>query len=323
MPSRRIPLYVHIAYLFVGLLLTFAIVSNGYQFLQNREQMVNGAKKHFELVRQLALSELDALYRPTVSTVSLLAHQRLMRAQTVEARLDSLQFLVAALDSQPALTSLYMGYDTGDFFMIRPWRDEAALIPLFNPPAGTRWIVQSIQVIDGQTVGEHLFIGADFQVIERRARPDYRYDPRSRPWFVSAKERGGLYVTDPYLFFSTGQPGVSFAHPTENGSGVAGADITLNSLNALLLALKATPDSRIALLNAKDEVLSWQKGAPQMMDAGAGKLRLPHLDELQAPILQRLVNTLNQAAEDSLSFQTAGDDWQASALPCPPLAGKP
>lgn len=44
MPSRRIPLYVHIAYLFVGLLLTFAILSNGYQFLQNREQMVSGAK---------------------------------------------------------------------------------------------------------------------------------------------------------------------------------------------------------------------------------------------------------------------------------------
>lgn len=95
MPSRRIPLYVHIAYLFVGLLLTFAIISNGYQFLQSREQMVSGAKKHFELVRQLAISELDALYRPTVSTVSLLAHQRLMRAQTLEARLDSLQFLAA------------------------------------------------------------------------------------------------------------------------------------------------------------------------------------------------------------------------------------
>lgn len=322
MPSRRIPLYVHIAYLFVGLLLTFAILSNGYQFLQNREQMVSGAKKHFELVRQLAISELDALYRPTVSTVSLLAHQRLMRAQTLEARLDSLQFLAAALDSQPALTSLYMGYDTGDFFMIRPWRNEAVLVPLFNPPAGTRWIVQSIQVIDGQPLGEHLFIGQDFQVIERRARPDYRYDPRGRQWFIAAKQHGDLYVTDPYVFFSTGQPGVSFAHPTENGSGVAGADITLSSLNALMLELKATPDSRIALLNAMGEVLSWQKGAPQMLDDGTGKLRLPRLDELQAPILQRLVSTLNERTEDGLSFQAAGDDWQGIRIALPTVGGQ-
>ena len=80
MPSRRIPLYVHISYLFVGLLLAFALVSNSYQFMQTSALMVNGAKKHFELVGQRAIAELDALYRPTVGTVSLLAQQQLIDA---------------------------------------------------------------------------------------------------------------------------------------------------------------------------------------------------------------------------------------------------
>ncbi|MBB6341896.1 HD-GYP domain-containing protein (c-di-GMP phosphodiesterase class II) [Pseudomonas fluvialis] len=322
MPSRRIPLYVHISYLFVGLLLAFALVSNGYQFMQTSALMVNGAKKHFELVGQRAIAELDALYRPTVGTVSLMAHQRLIHADNLQERLDSLQFLITALDSHPAVTALYMGYDSGDFFMIRPWRNEPALMSLFQPPSGTQWLVQSIQVVDGKPVGEHVFIGLDYQVIERRAKPDYQFDPRSRPWFLSAKQRGDLYVTDPYRFFSSGQVGVTFAYPAENGQAIAGVDVTLQSLNTLLQEIKVTPGSSIALLNAMGEVLGWQKGAPEMIDAGGGKMRLPRLSELPAPMLQRLVSELNQTGKDDLTFTVAGDNWQGIRIALPTVGGQ-
>ena len=322
MPSRRIPLYVHISYLFVGLLLAFALVSNSYQFFQTSQLMVNGAKKHFELVGQRSIAELDALYRPTVGTVSLMAHQRLIRADNLQERLDSLQFLITALDSHPAITALYMGYDSGDFFMIRPWRNEPGLMELFQPPSGTQWVIQSIQMVEGKPVGEHLFIGLDFQVIERRVKPDYQFDPRSRPWFLSAKQRGDLYVTDPYRFFSSGQVGVTFAYPAENGRAVAGVDVTLHSLNTLLQEIKVTPGSSIALLNAMGEVLGWQKGAPEMIDAGGGKMRLPRLSELQAPMLQRLVSELNQTGKDGLTFTVSGDDWQGIRIALPTVGGQ-
>ncbi|PAV49557.1 chemotaxis protein [Pseudomonas sp. HAR-UPW-AIA-41] len=322
MPSRRIPLYVHISYLFVGLLLAFALVSNSYQFIQTSELMVNGAKKHFELVRQRSIAELDALYRPTVGTVSLMAHQRLIRAKNLQERLDSLQFLVTALDSQPSVTALYMGYDSGDFFMIRPWRNEPALVTLFKPPAGTQWLVQSIQMVDGKAVGEHLFIGVDFQVIERRLKSDYQFDPRTRPWFLSAKQRGDLYVTDPYRFFSTGQVGVTFAYPAENGLAVAGADVTLQSLNTLLQEIKVTPGSSIALLNPMGEVLGWHKGAPELIKAADGSMHLPRLGELPAPMLHRLVSELNQTGKDDLTFSMEGADWQGIRVVLPTVGGQ-
>ncbi len=322
MPSRRIPLYVHISYLFVGLLLAFALVSNSYQFIQTSELMVNGAQKQFDLVGQRATAELDALYRPAAGVVSLLAHQRLMRAKSLPERLDSLQFLITALDSHPALTSLYMGYDSGDFFMIRPWRNEAGLIKQFQPPPATKWLIQSIQVKDGSTVGEHLFIGEDFQIIERRPKPDYQYDPRSRPWFAAAKQTGALHVTEPYAFFSTGQTGVTFAYPTENDMAVAGADITLQSLDAVLEEQKVTPDSRFALLNSMGEVLSWHGGALDMIDTGNGKMRLPRLSELAAPMLQRLASELNQTGRDDLTFSVSGDEWQGIRIALPTIGGQ-
>ena len=322
MPSRRIPLYVHISYLFVGLLLAFALVSNSYQFMQTSALMVNGAKKNFELVGQRAIAELDALYRPTVGTVSLLAQLQLSDADNLQQRLASLPFLITALDSHPAITALYMGYDNGDFFMIRPWRNEPALAALFQAPAGTQWLVQSIQVVDGKPVGEHIFIGLDFQIIERRLKPDYQFDPRSGPWFLSAKQRGDLYVTDPYRFFSSGQVGVTFAYPAENGRAVAGVDVTLQSLNTLLQEIKVTPGSNIALLNAMGEVLGWQKGAPEMIDDGRGKMRLPRLGELPAPMLHQLVSELNQSGKDELTFAVAGDDWQGIRIALPTVGGQ-
>lgn len=322
MPSRRIPLYVHISYLFVGLLLAFALVSNSYQYVHTSELMVGTANKQFDLLGQRTTAELDALYRPAAGLASLLAHQRLMSAKSLPERLNSLQFLITALNSHPAVTALYMGYDSGDFFMIRPWRNEPGLLKQFEPPAATKWLVQSIQVIDGKPVGEHLFIGEDYQIIERRARPEYQYDPRSRPWFSAAKQDVALHVTEPYAFFSTGQIGVTFAYPAENDQAVAGVDITLETLSALLNEQRVTPDSRIALLDAMGQVLAWQGGAPGLIDAGSGKVRLPRLSELQAPMLQQVVSEFHRTGQHDTVFDVAGNSWQGMRIDLPVIGGQ-
>jgi hypothetical protein len=52
----------------------------------------------------------------------LLSLQRVTTATSLKERLDSVEFLREALDSSAALSSLYVGYDNGDFFLARPCR---------------------------------------------------------------------------------------------------------------------------------------------------------------------------------------------------------
>ncbi|WP_010176269.1 HD domain-containing phosphohydrolase [Pseudomonas sp. PAMC 25886] len=319
MPSRRVPLYVHISYLFVGLLLLFALINLSYQFLQTKRFMADEARSRFEIAGQLTLKELQSLYGPAELTVGLLSQQRLMSATTLDARLDSLPFLVTMLKAQPAVRGVYMGYGNGDFFMLFRGNENPTQDPTLAPPPGTAWTLQNIQAQGGRPVGEYLYLNADLSVMERRPDPTTQFDPRTRSWYTGAKSAGALFVTPPYPFFGTEEVGVSFAQPTQNGAGVAGIDISLHSIDQLLLSTKITPGSHLTVLNTKNEVISSEKGS-RLIATGKGENRLAHLDELSLPVTRQFVAAATAQRSDQLSLSTADGEWQGMRVELP-LAG--
>ena len=47
---------------------------------------------------------------------------------------------------------------------------------------------------DGTRRGEYRFYTANSTLVERRNQPDYRFDPRQRPWYVAVAGTGGLGI---------------------------------------------------------------------------------------------------------------------------------
>lgn len=318
MPSRRIPFSVHISYLFIGLLVGFAAITNTFQFSETRRLVTEEVGHRYQLIGQAAIADIQHTYRAAALGAALLAKQRLMRASSLEQRLESLPWMATALQAQPNANALYMGYENGDFFMLRPWRGDPRLQELFDAPAGTGWMVQSIQVQDGKMVGEHLFFTPEMALIERRAKPDYQYDPRTRDWYQKALLSDGLYVQPPYIFSSTGEVGSTFANEADNGLAVAGVDITLRSVNNIMLKSKVTPDTRIALVNAKGEVLSSQEGSVQMVPTADGKGRLPTLADLELHMLEKFIRETPAGATGARHFEDdEGNDWEGGAFVLP------
>ncbi|WP_028455812.1 HD domain-containing phosphohydrolase [Chitinilyticum litopenaei] len=323
-PPRKphpIPLYIHISYLFIGLLLIYAIATGWYQFRQTSQLLTDNAKGRFEQIARLTASEVQSAYFPALTTAQLLAKQRLMYAETVEQRLDSLGFLVTAIERQPAVSSLYMGYDNGDFFMLRPYRDEPVFRDMFKPPAGTRWIVQSIASQGEQRVGEYLFFDASLTQLDRRPAAEYRYDPRQRSWFQGATARTSPLVTPPYYFFTSKAVGVTFAMRTDNHAGVAGVDIELHALGKLLQELRMTPNSSLALLGPSGSILASHLGEAQIARAADGKVRLKTLAESGAAELRALHPQTAMPANQSFAFHSDGGNWLAMRTEMPLLDG--
>ncbi|MGY2293008.1 HD domain-containing phosphohydrolase [Pseudomonas sp. SDO528_S397] len=319
MPSRRVPLYVHISYLFVGLLTLFALINFSYQYLQTKRLMADEARLRFDVAGQLTLKELEGLYRPAELSTSLLSQQRLILATTLEERLSNVPFLVTLLTSQPAITNVYMGYSNGDFFMLLRGHENPTLDARFSPPTGTQWIAQNVEVRNGKTTGEYLYLASDLSVLERRAQPDYQYDPRTRAWYTGANAQQNVFITAPYPFFENQEVGVTFARTTQNGGGVAGVDISLRSIDQLLRSTKITPSSHLTILNQNNEVISSERGT-QMIDTGNGKVRLAHLDELRLPVTQQFVAAQASQHSDHLTLNTADGEWQGMRVDLP-LAG--
>lgn len=86
--------------------------------------------------------------------------------------------------------------------------------------------------------------------------PDYRFDPRTRPWYQEAKNTGLASLSEPYAYYTTQELGVTLSQLSHAGDAVVGIDVVLEQLSRSLADLRVTPHARIALVNARQEVLA-------------------------------------------------------------------
>jgi sigma-B regulation protein RsbU (phosphoserine phosphatase) len=80
---------------------------------------------------------------------------------------------------------------------------------------------------------------------------DRGYDPRRRPFYTLAKERGKLSWTAPYMFFTQGVPGISCVIPVNNSKGqmrgVFSVEFDLNALSEFVSSLSISEHSSVFL----------------------------------------------------------------------------
>ncbi|MBM5572725.1 MULTISPECIES: HD domain-containing phosphohydrolase [Deefgea] len=312
--QNKVPFYIHIAYLFIALLLGFALLSGWNQYQATSVILKQSADRQFRLTAQAALEEVEGIYKSGALTTQLLAQQRLMYAKTLAERLDSLGFISTSLSNNPAVGAQFIGYDTGDFFMVSMYRGHAAIQKRFNPPNGTRWIVQSITHPAGQIRGEYLFYDDQLKLIEQRIDPNYQYDPRVRDWYKAKATPGQLIVGQPYYFASSGLVGITFSQQTSNQLAVAGSDLQLARINEFLLQHQVTPDTRLALLDHNERVIASHSGTPKLITEADGQSRLPKLFSYDAPVLKAFLNMPQGKADNASTFASEhGEAWEGLA----------
>ncbi|MBS1221945.1 MAG: domain S-box, partial [Proteobacteria bacterium] len=95
----------------------------------------------------------------------------------------------------------------------------------------------------------------DFNTLRAEEWRDSDYDPRFRPWYRGAmalEREDGLYWTDPYLFSSTRDPGITAAvrwrDPANQRDYVAAVDLKLLDLSRFTRELRISPNSRVAII---------------------------------------------------------------------------
>ncbi|MGR2682756.1 HD domain-containing phosphohydrolase [Chromobacterium haemolyticum] len=318
--KRTISLQLHIAYLFIGLLLSFAFISSIYHYRQETRLLLDAAGNAMEQAGNQTSQQIDQIYQSSAAFVELLSYQHLMQANTLNKRLDSLSFLMIGMKRLPWLTSSYIGYENGDFFMLRRWRSDFSSNKLFHAPAGTGWIVQSITHTSTDILGEFVYLNDDGKILAREARSDYRFDPRSRNWYKTAVDFPVLVTSEPYLFYTTKKSGVTLSLRGINNRAVAGADIQLDDIGRILQKLRMTPHSTLALTSDQGAVISSDLGSGEAKVEKNGKLSLPKLIEINNLVLNQLLQLKQE--NKSLMFSVNNENWQGTILSVPVPGGK-
>lgn len=139
------------------------------------------------------------------------------------------------------------------------------------------------------------------------------FDPRTRPWFDLALEADGTGVwTAPYVFFSSGLPGVTRAQavPVEGGEDiVVGIDIRLEALSTFMGDRQASPNGGSFILDRQRSVVAYS-GEGQVTDSN----ELASADQLDDPpvgFVSELIGELNgEDLNEFLSGSVEGQDYQ-------------
>lgn len=83
------------------------------------------------------------------------------------------------------------------------------------------------------------------------------YDPRTRPWYKAAMEKGELTVTLPYVDVLTGGLFIAMARPLANGvEGVVSADVSVTDVVDKLMSLSARWTSQLWLMDTNNQLIA-------------------------------------------------------------------
>src|SRR5262245_22455479 len=303
---RRHPLRVHIATVFLVLLLVACGVIAWTNYDQGRRLVLSSAEDLFEQIEQRSTGDVERLRAPVATVVDLLSRGPLMEAETFAARMRHVDRLAEVLIRHESLSAVYVGYFNGDFFLLRPLRDEE-MRKIFKAPRHAAYLVQSVER-RGRLRARFVLLDSAFNVISESAPTDYDFDPRTRPWYKAALKDTELVQTDPYVFFTIRVVGETLARRAEHGRAVVGADLTLQGISTALAKSRATPSTQLAIFDGKGNVIAYSDPRNLVTPVSGGALAIARVSEI-SPVIALAAQT---AASDTAGMRTVeveGRSW--------------
>ncbi|MEN3109812.1 HD domain-containing phosphohydrolase [Uliginosibacterium paludis] len=312
----RIPLHVLAAAGTTLLLILVAVVLAWSSYRNTREVVSSTVDESIRHASVALRGKVRGILQPAENQLDLLVFSAIVKAATVEQRLASVPMALAVLAANPLLDTWYVGYPDGAFVLFRALRDRA-LRSVYHAPDDAVLMVQSIGMgRGGVPEGEYFYFDSQGRVLQHRPRPTYRFDPRTRNWYRMALGHRQNVLTEPYLFYTNREVGITLAREASPGV-VVGLDATINDIGSELSELRITPGTRVAVIDRGGQLIAVDE--PRVTGDrydDNGELRMAWLEETNVPALTEA----QYLPADSVQRQyvTIGKrDWELISLPVP------
>jgi adenylate cyclase len=122
------------------------------------------------------------------------------------------------------------------------------------------------------------------------------YDPRLRPWYIGAAKTKKVYWSEPYVFFETGELGITVSIPVfskldDQLIGVVGADIPLTGLSEFLRTLDLTENELALIIDNSNSIVACSDKINIVVEKSGVQIR-KKIDELAMPEIQKALKSM-------------------------------
>lgn len=274
------------------------------------------ARQLFASAATAAESKLETVLGEALIIADAVAATPVLGAIPRDDGLDhpALPVLIHSVESFPRLYSAYVGYDDGSFMQVINADGDRRITDIHDAPTATRFIVRTITSQDDARIERWTFLAHSGAVLGRRAVPDPAYDPRARPWFESASDAGAT-LSDPYVFNSLQEPGITASRRLAAGPGIFGVDITLDALNTFIDTYEGVPLGGLIIIDAERRIVATGTEAGRLVALPAGALQTAPESITTIPESVTILGGPSPIVAVRRPWSTAGvRDWQIAVI---------
>jgi diguanylate cyclase (GGDEF)-like protein/PAS domain S-box-containing protein len=210
------------------------------------------------------------------------------------------RYFMPVLKALPQATSVVAGTSTGQAWLLLQqaddrWRNRMTDLPRWGP---RHRIIEHAP--DGSRTSHWSTLS---------------YDARMRPWYRAAlspakpgrpEEPGAVRWTEPYLFFTTGDPGITASTRLRLKDGrdlVLGLDLMLRDLSEATMSSRVGLRGTVLVVTSDWRVLALPARPPQVSDSDWTRRILRPISELGLPSLDRLRAVWQQSGQPDTVFR--------------------
>ena len=282
---------------------TFAVTTTS-TYISSEKVLNEHARDIMENIAGLAMEKsqnhLSHAYGAAVLTRRLLA----ANVVSVDVKdIDALErYFLDQLVIYPHFAGIYFGKPNGDFFYVSRNGQRS--------PGGFRTKIISHQ--NGIRTTRLKWRNQNLESIAEELDPDDTYDPRTRPWYKKVSDKKTIVWTDPYIFFTSQNPGITVAGPTYNElnqlEGIVGVDLEIDQLSTFISDLKIGKNGRAFMINNNGEVVAFPdlEKIKTQNPADSQSFRLVKIQELDAILSRQAFSSVGllKNAEGRYSLNT-------------------
>ena len=308
----RRPLHAHIAVIFIILTTGVGAILGWFNYHQNTCVILSSAERVFDQISHELLLDFKSAYGPVVTTVNLLSmEERVSRASTLEERLALLPVFGEALSTQPHVSALQVGYDNGDYFIVRPV-NSPYMRQRFEATGNSSLVADHISMNEqNERIQIRFYFDEKLNPISQHSKGTTTYDPRVRPWYINTLGIDSEVATKPYLYYFIGKVGITVGRHSRDGHAVVASDITLEHLSETLERYHISPSTETVLFDETGRAIAYRDTDRLILKAEGADPELAPVGELGSPVLSALASRLTPE-EAAISFAFNKREWRGA-----------
>lgn len=292
------------------LLLLVFIISTGvftYLMFNLYDTVESLAITLIEQKEQQTRNKLDKFFEPIINELEVSVERGASGAYQNFKMEDFTLFFHPFLANSKAISSLMLANEYGDELMLLQM--DTTYITRRTTKGSEEGMPELI---------EWKVRGNKFEALENPRYENRKYDPRLRPWFKSVINEGeDINWTDPYMFFTTKEPGITASKKWVDRDGVSrilAFDIKLIDISRYTSQLEIGENGKAFILACDNKVLGLPKDTSANQEQYLKSMVMGTVEEIGNPLLKAATSKweAGNKSEVPFSFNVNDEEWMGA-----------